>query len=221
MRQWNHGKQLLRVWHHQCCTNGCKLPKKKKTYFHNNFVDGSNGQAHTSRLKAVLKIFVWQKKKKKIRSFFGFSCFGEGEWRWKQERGEQAQVITAAIILLCDSSYASAGFLRTDVISREMNGNLHGHSCTHGAMNKYTCALSCIRINTPTQRQRDANPARVWGGMQKCEREAQGERGGAAKSEGDNGVSGGQGGGVEGSEALFNLSRSVDRAETSAGRIDG
>lgn len=50
---------------------------KKKTYFHNNFVDGSNGQAHTSRLKPVLKIFVWQKKKKNL-ILFGFSCFGEG-----------------------------------------------------------------------------------------------------------------------------------------------
>lgn len=95
---------------------------------------------------------------------FWFQLFGEGGLWWKQERGEQAQVITAAIILLCHSSYASAGFLSTDVISREINGNLHGHSCTHGAVNKYTCTLSCIRINTPMERQRGTNPAHVWGG---------------------------------------------------------
>lgn len=92
---------------------------------------------------------------------FWLHLFGEEGLRWKQERGEPAQVITAAIILLCHSSYASAGFLSTDVITREINGNLHGHSCTHGAVNKYTCTRSCIRINTPTERQRDANPARM------------------------------------------------------------
>lgn len=72
-----------------------------------------------------------------------------------------AQVITAAIILLCHSSYASVGFPSTDVISREINDNLHRHSCTHKAVNKYTCTLSCIRIHTPTEAQRDANPARL------------------------------------------------------------
>lgn len=230
MHQWNHGKQLLRVWRHQSCTNGCKLQKKNPTttYFY-NFVDGCNGKAHTSCLKPVLKTFVLKKTtlnwcvhvfltipQKTAIWFFGFNRLGKVVVM--ETGGEQARVITPAIILLCHSSYASAGFFSTDAISREINGNLHGHSCTHGAVNKYTCAPSCIRINTATEQQPDANPARMWGGTQTARWKGgsgnnkwgrQWREWGARKRERGR------------SEALFNLSRSVDRAESSVGWIDG
>lgn len=71
---------------------------------------------------------------------------------------KQAHVITAGIIFLYHLSYAFAGFPGTDVISREINGNLsrHSHTCEH--MNKYTCAVSCIHIHTQTESQFDDNP---------------------------------------------------------------
>lgn len=79
-------------------------------------------------------------------------------------RSEQARVITAGIIFLYHLFYAPVGFLGTDVISREINGNLSRHSHTCKCMNKYTCAISCIHIHTQTESQFDANPECMWKG---------------------------------------------------------
>lgn len=73
---------------------------------------------------------------------------------------------------------------------------------------------SCIPIHTPTAAVPDANPACLWGGTRVGEEEwgewRRGEQfGGEVRK---------RGGGEE-SRALFNLGRSVDRAESSASWI--
>lgn len=118
--------------------------------------------------------------------------------------------------------YAPAGFLSTDVISREINGNLGRHSHTREHMNKHTYNLSCIPIHTQTASPPDANPECVWEGTRAAVRRAvarrRGERMGKEERRGEK-VGGREGGGR--SWVLFNLSRSVDRAESSASWIGG
>lgn len=60
-------------------------------------------------------------------------------------------IVDYTVISLYHFSYASSGFLCTDVISKEINCNLSRHSCTLEHMNKCTYVVSCIHTHTHKQ----------------------------------------------------------------------